>query len=119
MWLAVRQILFGNGAILKFLSKNESGKLKCCQFTLSSPSLFAGSFFIPLFLIVFLYFKIFLTQKKVASRRQQIKTRGGGGGATSASGTATREQQKQVNDKWKPLNNIIELYISCKYTQTV
>ena len=65
---------------------------------LSSPSLFAGSFFIPLFLIVFLYCKIFLTQKKVASRRQQIKTRpGGGGGATSASGTATREQHKQVN----------------------
>ena len=81
---------------------------------LISLTIFAGSFFIPLFLIVFLYFKIFLTQKKVASRRQQIKTRGGGGGATSASGN-TRDQQKQVNDKWKPLNNIIELYISCTH----
>ena len=34
----------------------------------------SGSFFIPLILIVFLYFKIFTTQQKVASRRKQIKT---------------------------------------------
>ena len=39
-----------------------------------------GSFFIPLILIVFLYFKIFSTQQKVASRRKQIKTNTGGQG---------------------------------------
>ena len=39
-----------------------------------------GSFFIPLILIVFLYFKIFTTQQKVASRRKQIKTNTGSQG---------------------------------------
>ena len=42
-----------------------------------SYSLLKGSFFIPLFLIVFLYFKIFTTQQKVASRRERIKTNQG------------------------------------------
>ena len=36
--------------------------------------LITGSFFIPLFLIVFLYFKIFTTQQKVANKREQIRT---------------------------------------------
>jgi len=33
-----------------------------------------GSFFIPLFLILFLYFKIFLTQSKMANKRKMVKT---------------------------------------------
>ena len=35
---------------------------------------FVGSFFIPLFLILFLYFKIFLTQSKMATNRRLIET---------------------------------------------
>ena len=36
--------------------------------------LILGSFFIPLFLIIFLYIKIFLTQSKMATNRRLIKT---------------------------------------------
>lgn len=60
-----------------------------------------GSFFIPLILIVFLYFKIFTTQQKVASRRKQIKTNTGsqGQGAKQAdielqNGTTKRNQNE-------------------------
>ena len=48
----------------------------------------SGSFFIPLILIVFLYFKIFTTQQKVASRRKQIKANTSG---TQGQGLGTKQ----------------------------
>lgn len=67
-----------------------------------------GSFFIPLILIVFIYFKIFLTQKKVADKRQNIKTTG------SSTGSDGEKQIKKIN---KVLNQfIITWYFSfCFY----
>jgi len=59
-----------------------------------------GSFFIPLILIVFIYFKIFLTQKKVADKRQNIKTTG------SSTGSDGEKQIKKINKvEMELLNN--------------
>ena len=52
-----------------------------------------GSFFIPLILIVFIYFKIFITQKKVADKRQNIKTAGAKTGQNGA-------KKKNNNKVW-------------------
>ena len=58
---------------------------------------FLGSFFIPLILIVFLYFKIFTTQQKVASRRKQIKTNTGGQGH---GGRQVHREHKHLWSEW-------------------
>ena len=47
--------------------------MKALELQTFYPDHTSGSFFIPLFLIVFLYFKIFTTQRKIAKRRKQIK----------------------------------------------
>ena len=54
---------------------------------------YLGSFFIPLILIVFIYFKIFITQKKVADKRQNIKT----AGAKSEPNGAKKKNNKVSN----------------------
>ena len=73
-WLWIIKLQFLND--LKPNSQWKLRKFKPFIYIFSWPYFLiptSGSFFIPLFLIVFLYFKIFTTQRKIAKRRKQIK----------------------------------------------
>ena len=80
----------------KIQGKRDFRHLSLKSWYLTFPC-FLGSFFIPLILIVFLYFKIFTTQQKVASRRKQIKTNTGGQGR---GGRQVHRKHKHLWSEW-------------------